>query len=72
MLSVLADRNDAAVCRLLYGQQLTERPKQFPSEDESGRSKTLGWVFVSQDCRTMKACRTYQTLFALSEGHTYY
>lgn len=72
MLPVLADRSGAAVWGMLYRGQLTERPKRFPSEEESGRSKTLGWVFVSQDCRSMKACRTYQTLFALSESHTYY
>lgn len=57
--------------RLLFGNQLAEFPKRFPTE-AAGRSKTLGWVFVSPDCRNMKACRTYQTLFAMSGQHTYY
>ncbi|OUS68561.1 hypothetical protein B1748_33585 [Paenibacillus sp. MY03] len=57
--------------RLLFGNQLTEMPKRFPTE-ATGRAKTLGWVFVSSDCRNMKACRTYQTLLAMSGQHTYY
>ncbi|AWP25339.1 hypothetical protein [Paenibacillus sp. Cedars] len=57
--------------RLLFGNQLTETPKRFPTE-ATGRAKTLGWVFVSSDCRNMKACRTYQTLLAMSGQHTYY
>ncbi|MFW9336468.1 primase C-terminal domain-containing protein [Paenibacillus polymyxa] len=54
----------------LYHNQLTERPKRF--EKAENRVHSLGWVYVSNNCQSAKAVRTYQTLFALSERYTYY
>lgn len=70
MYSVHATKSETY--RRLFGQQLTDSPKRFPTEERAGRSQTLGWVFVSQDCKTMKACRTYQTLFVMEEQFVYY
>lgn len=56
----------------LYHHELTEKPKRFMQEEANSRSQELGWVFVSSDCRSMKACRTYQTLFTFADSYTYY
>jgi hypothetical protein len=54
----------------LYHNQLTERPKRF--EKAEIRDHSLGWVYLSNDCQSAKAVRTYQTLFVLSDHYTYY
>ncbi|MMZ55017.1 hypothetical protein D1872_168530 [compost metagenome] len=54
----------------LYHNQLTERPKRY--EKAENRDHSLGWVYLSNDCKSAKAVRTYQTLFVLSEHYTYY
>lgn len=54
----------------LYHNQLTARPKRFEKAESPDHS--LGWVYVSNDCQSAKAVRTYQTLFVLSDHYTYY
>ncbi|AOZ94940.1 primase C-terminal domain-containing protein [Paenibacillus crassostreae] len=59
--------------RELYQNELTEKPRRFEKVHTESRDKhDLGWLFVSNDCRIDKACRTYQTLFTLTENYTYY
>ncbi|MEK5645955.1 hypothetical protein BK138_34440 [Paenibacillus rhizosphaerae] len=76
-MSLLRKTPDSAIenyiFRGLFRDQLTDKPKRFMQvREEKNRSHKLGWLFVSNDCRSDKACRTYQTLFLLSSNYTYY
>ncbi|MBE7901106.1 hypothetical protein G7L40_27055 (plasmid) [Paenibacillus polymyxa] len=54
----------------LYHNQLTDQPKRY--EKAKNRDHSLGWVYISNDFKSAKAVRTYQTLFVLSDHYTYY
>ncbi|MDD9309731.1 primase C-terminal domain-containing protein [Cytobacillus firmus] len=58
--------------RELFQEQLTEAPKKMLQKTQDGYDTERGWVFVTNDFVTTKAVRTYQTLFAISNKHTYF
>ncbi|MDN4634024.1 primase C-terminal domain-containing protein, partial [Sphingomonas sp. PsM26] len=63
-----------SVAKQLFKDQLTEKSKKQSEKQQTGYSKTLGWVFVSKDFtkETTKAVRTYGSLFNVSKDYTYF
>ncbi|GMG76966.1 hypothetical protein ShirakiTB12_54350 [Priestia megaterium] len=63
-----------SVAKQLFKDQLTEKSKKQSKKQQTGYSKTLGWVFVSKDFtkETTKAVRTYGSLFDVSKDYTYF
>ncbi|WP_427127995.1 primase C-terminal domain-containing protein (plasmid) [Priestia megaterium] len=63
-----------SVAKQLFKDQLTEKSKKQSEKQQTGYSKTLGWVFVSKDFtkETTKAVRTYGSLFDVSKDYTYF
>lgn len=58
--------------RLIYQDQLTEKPRKSGPQQRDGYGADFGWVFVSDDCVTAASCRTYHTLSIFSKAYTYY
>lgn len=59
--------------RNFYQDQLTETPKKLKSKQKTGRSKHLGWVFLTNNMsHKPKAVRTYQSLRLASNEYTYF
>lgn len=58
--------------RLLYQNQLTEKPRKSGPQQQDGYGTDFGWVFVSNDCVSTSSCRTYHTLTIFSKSYTYY
>lgn len=56
----------------LYDDQLTDKPRKQFQKIQNGYDLKHGWVFLSKDCKSTKAVRTYKTLFAMAEEYTYY
>jgi len=63
-----------SVAKQLFKDQLTEKSKKQSEKQQTGYSKTLGWVFVSKDFtkETTKAVRTYGSLFDVSKDYKYF
>jgi Primase C terminal 1 (PriCT-1) len=58
--------------RALFRSQLTEIPKKQMDKQFQGYDSEHGWVFISKDCKSFKATRTYHTLFSLSTDANYF
>lgn len=62
-----------AIVRDLFKDQLTEIAKKRETKfKEEERSSRLGWTYLSNDFRTFKAVRTYNTLFTIQDSFDFF
>lgn len=58
--------------KCLFSDQLTSKAKKNSDKTIKKFDNDLGWVFVSDDMRHLKAVRTYKTLFLMQNQYTYF